>query len=95
MLHLIFYLNCLATADDVRVQNKEAFELESLVPGKVPTCPEDEEKSEPVQASSASTPMTQYVVEQEEQTYSDHEFADSIKITTSKSSGKVSNQFGQ
>jgi CTD small phosphatase-like protein 2 len=42
MLHLIFYLNCLATAEDVRVSNKEAFELESLAPGKVPTCPEDE-----------------------------------------------------
>lgn len=30
MLHLIFYLNCLSTAEDVRVQNREAFELETL-----------------------------------------------------------------
>ena len=30
MLHLIFYLNCLATCEDVRVQNREAFELHKL-----------------------------------------------------------------
>ena len=30
MLHLIFYLNCLATCEDVRVQNREAFELYKL-----------------------------------------------------------------
>lgn len=27
MLHLIYYLNCLAQVDDVRVQNRQAFEL--------------------------------------------------------------------
>ena len=30
MLHLIFYLNCLATCEDVRIQNREAFELYKL-----------------------------------------------------------------
>ena len=30
MLHLIFYLNCLATCEDVREQNREAFELYKL-----------------------------------------------------------------
>lgn len=30
MLHLIYYLNCLAQVDDVRVQNRQAFELSSL-----------------------------------------------------------------
>lgn len=30
LLHLIFYLNCLATCDDVRQQNREAFELYAL-----------------------------------------------------------------
>ena len=30
MLHLVFYLNCLATCQDVRVQNREAFELYKL-----------------------------------------------------------------
>lgn len=30
MLHLIYYLNCLAKADDVRVQNRQAFELHRL-----------------------------------------------------------------
>lgn len=30
MLHLIFYLNCLATCEDVRQQNRDAFELYKL-----------------------------------------------------------------
>lgn len=30
MLHLIYYLNCLIAVDDVREQNKEAFELKKL-----------------------------------------------------------------
>lgn len=30
MLHLIYYLNCLVQADDVRDQNAEAFELRKL-----------------------------------------------------------------
>ena len=30
LLHLIYYLNCLAKADDVRVQNRQAFELYRL-----------------------------------------------------------------
>ena len=30
MLHLVFYLNCLAACEDVRVQNREAFELYKL-----------------------------------------------------------------
>ena len=30
LLHLVFYLNCLATCEDVRIQNREAFELYSL-----------------------------------------------------------------
>lgn len=30
MLHLIFYLNCLATCEDVRQQNRDAFELHKL-----------------------------------------------------------------
>jgi CTD small phosphatase-like protein 2 len=30
MLHLIFYLDCLSTCDDVREQNREAFELYKL-----------------------------------------------------------------
>lgn len=30
MLHLIYYLSCLAKVDDVRVQNKQAFELHKL-----------------------------------------------------------------
>jgi len=30
MLHLIYYLNCLAQVEDVRAQNREAFELEKL-----------------------------------------------------------------
>lgn len=30
MLHLIFYLNCLAQCEDVRLQNREAFELYKL-----------------------------------------------------------------
>lgn len=30
MLHLIYYLNCLAQVDDVRVQNRQAFELSFL-----------------------------------------------------------------
>ena len=30
MLHLIYYLNCLAKVDDVRIQNREAFELTKL-----------------------------------------------------------------
>lgn len=33
MLHLIYYLNCLATAEDVRVQNRAAFELYKLSNG--------------------------------------------------------------
>lgn len=30
MLHLIFYLDCLSSCEDVRVQNREAFELHKL-----------------------------------------------------------------
>jgi len=30
MLHLIFYLDCLSTCEDVRAQNREAFELHKL-----------------------------------------------------------------
>ena len=30
MLHLIYYLNCLVTVEDVREQNREAFELSKL-----------------------------------------------------------------
>jgi CTD small phosphatase-like protein 2 len=30
MLHLIFYLDCLNTCEDVRAQNREAFELHKL-----------------------------------------------------------------
>ena len=30
MLHLVYYLNCLRDAADVRVQNREAFELQKL-----------------------------------------------------------------
>ena len=30
MLHLMYYLNCLAEADDVRDQNRQAFELYKL-----------------------------------------------------------------
>jgi len=30
MLHLVYYLNCLATSNDVREQNRNAFELELL-----------------------------------------------------------------
>lgn len=30
MLHLIYYLNCLKEATDVREQNREAFELIKL-----------------------------------------------------------------
>lgn len=30
MLHLIFYLECLSSCEDVRVQNREAFELHKL-----------------------------------------------------------------
>ena len=30
MLHLIYYLNCLANSKDVREQNRNAFELELL-----------------------------------------------------------------
>lgn len=27
MLHLIYYINCLATSDDIPCQNRQAFEL--------------------------------------------------------------------
>ena len=30
MLHLIYYLNCLHSVEDVRLQNQEAFELSKL-----------------------------------------------------------------
>ena len=30
LLHLIYYLNCLHQVDDVREQNREAFELAKL-----------------------------------------------------------------
>ena len=30
MLHLIFYLDCLSNCEDVRLQNREAFELHKL-----------------------------------------------------------------
>jgi hypothetical protein len=30
MLHLIYYLSCLANVEDVRTQNKQAFELHKL-----------------------------------------------------------------
>ena len=30
MMHLVYYLNCLAQVDDVREQNREAFELYKL-----------------------------------------------------------------
>ena len=30
MLHLIYYLSCLAQVDDVRAQNMQAFELHKL-----------------------------------------------------------------
>ncbi len=33
MLHLIYYLNCLANVEDVRVQNRAAFELYKLSNG--------------------------------------------------------------
>ena len=33
MLHLIYYLSCLANAEDVRVQNRAAFELYKLANG--------------------------------------------------------------
>ena len=33
MLHLIYYLNCLATVTDVREQNRTAFELLKLANG--------------------------------------------------------------
>jgi len=34
MLHLVYYLNCLAKADDVREQNRQAFELFKLSNGE-------------------------------------------------------------
>ena len=33
MLHLIYYLNCLANVEDVRQQNRAAFELYKLTNG--------------------------------------------------------------
>jgi CTD small phosphatase-like protein 2 len=33
MLHLIYYLSCLAGVEDVRVQNRAAFELYKLANG--------------------------------------------------------------
>ena len=33
MLHLVYYLNCLAEYDDVREQNRSAFELFKLSSG--------------------------------------------------------------
>ena len=33
MLHLIYYLNCLANVEDVRQQNRAAFELYKLANG--------------------------------------------------------------
>jgi CTD small phosphatase-like protein 2 len=30
MLHLVYYLNCLTSVEDVRPQNREAFELIKL-----------------------------------------------------------------
>lgn len=30
MIHLIYYLECLAKIDDVRVQNRKAFKLKQL-----------------------------------------------------------------
>ena len=35
MLHLVYYLNCLATVSDVREQNRTAFELFKLSNGQV------------------------------------------------------------
>ena len=29
-LHLVYYINCLTNAEDVRIQNREAFELIKL-----------------------------------------------------------------
>ena len=34
MLHLVYYLNCLAGVDDVREQNRQAFELFKLSNGE-------------------------------------------------------------
>lgn len=34
MLHLIYYLSCLASVDDVREQNRAAFELFKLASGE-------------------------------------------------------------
>ena len=34
MMHLVYYLNCLAKADDVREQNRQAFELFKLSNGE-------------------------------------------------------------
>lgn len=33
-MHLVYYLNCLAKADDVREQNRQAFELFKLSNGE-------------------------------------------------------------
>ena len=48
MLHLIFYLNCLATCEDVRVQNREAFELHKLNENSVAGDQNDGEDQQPV-----------------------------------------------
>jgi len=34
MLHLVYYLNCLAGVEDVREQNRQAFELFKLSNGE-------------------------------------------------------------
>jgi len=34
MLHLVYYLNCLANVEDVRDQNRQAFELFKLSNGE-------------------------------------------------------------
>ena len=43
MLHLIYYLSCLSKVDDVRIQNKQAFDLHNLG-GITPPPDEDIEK---------------------------------------------------
>lgn len=43
MLHLIYYLNCLAGVEDVREQNRQAFELHKLSSGENLDQQEDDE----------------------------------------------------
>lgn len=43
MLHLVYYLNCLANVEDVREQNRQAFELYKLGSGQQLDSPDEED----------------------------------------------------